>query len=105
MEFTGGLDCNPYNLKFTCDYNRHSVTFLDLTIMLNKVGHVRTKLYKNTAMNSLLHASSYHSKSLIKNIPTGQYLRARSNCTDQVDFEKEAKVLGGRFQDRGYNNK
>lgn len=39
-EFTGGLGCNPYNLKPIDDY-----FFLDLMITLTKEGHVRTKLY------------------------------------------------------------
>lgn len=86
--FVGALDYNPYNLKFTCDYSKDSITFLDLTVMLTDDGHIKTKLYrKETATNSLLLAKSYHPKTLVKNITVSQYLGERRNCTDSADFE------------------
>lgn len=38
-------------------------------------------------------------------MPYGQYLRAKRNCSDESDFEREAKCLRSRFLNRGYSKK
>lgn len=93
---------NPYSLSFTCDYHRERVTFLDLSISLDRGGFVNTKLYrKTTAVNSLLHAESFNPGTWIRNILVGQYLRTGRNSMEDSDFEQEARVLRNRFHWRG----
>ncbi|KAM9330533.1 alcohol dehydrogenase 1-like [Gastrophryne carolinensis] len=81
-------------------------TFLDLDLHLEDNGSIRTNLHrKETATNSLLHFKSFHPKSLKERIPTGQLLRARRNCSIEVDFLKEAREMEERFRKRGYPRK
>lgn len=43
----------------------------------------------------------YHSN----NVPYGQYLRLRRNCSENAHFESEARALRERLKARGYSNK
>ncbi|XP_077106645.1 uncharacterized protein LOC143764671 [Ranitomeya variabilis] len=62
-----------------------------------------TKLYrKPTATNSLLDFRSFHPLHTRMGVPTGQFLRARRNCTNDLDFQMEARELTCRFKDRHY---
>lgn len=56
-------------------------------------------------MNALLHATSSHPESTIKAVPTGQFLRMRRICSQEVDFETQAKYLQERFTERGYSKR
>ena len=106
MLFLNSLKQNDYNLKFTYEISQRSLTFLDVQISIDDEGTIETSLFrKSLAGNSLLHATSSHPKSLISNIPYGQYLRIRRNCSTDSNFEYEAKLLQQRFQERGYSKK
>ncbi|OCT61211.1 hypothetical protein XELAEV_18047235mg [Xenopus laevis] len=81
------------------------VNFLDIKIFRDQQGNLATTLYrKETATNSLLHASSQHPQKTITGIPVGQYLRIRRICSNQDDFKIEAKKLYERFRERGYSH-
>ncbi|XP_068094370.1 solute carrier family 22 member 13-like [Hyperolius riggenbachi] len=82
------------------------VSFLDIKILKGSEGQLNTTLYrKTTAVNSLLHYSSFHTMATKRGIPTGQFLRIRRNCTHDDEFEQEAEKLAERFRNRGYPNK
>ncbi|XP_077155917.1 uncharacterized protein LOC143818518 [Ranitomeya variabilis] len=69
-------------------------------------GQLSTTVFrKPTATNSLLLASSLHPKSTTNSIPFGQYLRIRKICSEDEQFEIQAKLLRNRFQNRGYNRR
>ncbi|XP_069618466.1 uncharacterized protein [Ranitomeya imitator] len=69
-------------------------------------GHLSTTVFrKSTATNSLLHATSQHPKSTTNSIPIGQYLRIKRICSEEDQFETQAKTLRDRFRDRGYNRR
>ncbi|KAM5158158.1 LOW QUALITY PROTEIN: uncharacterized protein ACMZJ9_009403 [Mantella aurantiaca] len=105
-EFLGHLNTNEQNLFFTMTKSRTTITFLDLTIYRDSQGYLQTELFrKPTAGNSLIRANSFHPQHTIENIPRGQYLRAKRNCSTEEAFEKEAKHLKTRFLERGYKNK
>lgn len=36
------------------------------------------------------------------NIPKGQLIRLRRNCTTKTDYEQQADFIGERFIDKGY---
>ncbi|CAJ0957654.1 unnamed protein product [Ranitomeya imitator] len=87
--FIGVLNSNLKNIKLT--YSN---------------GTIHTDLFrKTTSVNSLLHSSSQHPRHLIRNIPTGQFLRARRICSNDELFENQARDLYTRFKDRGYGKK
>lgn len=52
--------------------------------------------------NRLQQTKSCHPRSLIRNIPVGQYLRAKHICSTKENFEKHARDLDTRFTTRGY---
>lgn len=69
------LGQNTQNIHFTYVIDPHEISFLDLSIRLEK-----GKLLTKTAANTLLSADSHHPRPLIQGIPVGQFLRIRRNC-------------------------
>ncbi|CAB1330854.1 unnamed protein product [Coregonus sp. 'balchen'] len=49
----------------------------------------------------VLRHDSNHPKPLKRNIPTGQFLRLRRNCSKSNDFETKAEIMKKRFLERG----
>lgn len=60
---------------------------------------------KKTSTNNFLQWESYHPTPLKRGIPTGQYLRARRNCSDPIAFKEECDKLYVKFHQRGYPKK
>ena len=90
-------------LSFTMEHDTNKIDFLDLTIFKGEDGKLETTIYrKPLSRNTLLKADSNHSKRLISNIPIGQFLRLRRNCSSTLDFSKKAADLTKRFTERGY---
>lgn len=76
--------------------------FLDLLIHLEG-GKLRTTTYKKpTDRNSLLSFRSHHPKALRENLPYGQFIRIRRNCTTTQDYEEQATDLEEDLQERDY---
>ncbi|CAJ0921398.1 unnamed protein product [Ranitomeya imitator] len=99
------LNQNDRNIRLTYKYGR-KIEFLDLLISASTEGHLSTTVFrKSTATNSLLHASSLHPRTTTNSIPIGQFLRIKRICSEEEQFEEQAKLLRGRFQDRGYNRR
>lgn len=83
---------NPY-LRFTQSASTRQIPFQDLLISINQ-GQLRTKTYKNTTdCNSLLLFESQHPKALWENLPYGQFLCVRRNCSFLKDYGAQAKTL------------
>ncbi|XP_068103316.1 transmembrane protease serine 9-like [Hyperolius riggenbachi] len=69
------------------------VEYLDLKVVIEN-HRILTKGYrKETATNSLLHASSYHPGHVKDAIPYGQFVRLKRNNQSNVDFETHAADL------------
>ncbi|XP_078515246.1 extracellular calcium-sensing receptor-like [Lissotriton helveticus] len=80
----------------------NEIAFLDLTIKL-KEGSLSTTMYrKPTDRNSLLHYTSHHPKALRTNLPFGQFLRIRRNCSALTDYKTESAILSRNLLERGY---
>ncbi|XP_077117304.1 uncharacterized protein LOC143776632 [Ranitomeya variabilis] len=76
------------------------VNFLDLEVSCRE-GMISTRLYrKPTAVTGFLDYRSFHPKHTREGVPTGQFLRARRNCTEDSDFKMEAKELTAKFKSR-----
>ncbi|XP_056419563.1 uncharacterized protein LOC130361029 [Hyla sarda] len=96
-EFIARLNCNSINIKLTYSIGKPSIDFLDIKIDVDEQGFITTDLFrKQTAANMVLHATSAHPRHLINNIPVGQYIRARRICSNDFNFEKQAKDLQGK---------
>lgn len=90
-------------LRFTVEHSTDNINFLDLTIYKNSQGGLGTSIYrKPLSRNTILRADSHHPKQLIKNIPIGQFLRLRRNCSNDAEFERGAVEMIERFRNRGY---
>ncbi|CAJ0958429.1 unnamed protein product [Ranitomeya imitator] len=84
LTFLDILNNNTMNIKLTCKYSQVSLDFLDIQITKGSDGLLETNVFrKDTAVNSLLHASSSHPKSLIEGIPTGQFIRIKRICSNE----------------------
>ncbi|KAM9316646.1 laminin subunit alpha-4 [Gastrophryne carolinensis] len=102
-DFVDHLNSNEFNIFLTAQSPAKQVTFLDLTVSIKEDGSICTDLYrKETSVNSLLHYSSFHPTNLKQEIPIGQFLRIRRNCSDEEDFLRQANDLTSRFIRRGY---
>lgn len=104
-QFVSTLNNNQIGMKFTSEVQMREIAFLDLTISIDDCLQLQTNIYrKPTSTNSFLHWHSYHTPALKNGIPIGQYLRARRNCSTEVDFQNECKTLYQRFCERGSPN-
>ena len=97
------LNNNVNNIKLEYVISACSVNFLDVTIERCN-DRLKTKVYfKSTDRNSYLSIRSGHHPAWIKNIPKGQFLRVRRDCTDDSDYFEQANVLKKRFAQKGYD--
>ncbi|KAJ1217543.1 hypothetical protein NDU88_005137 [Pleurodeles waltl] len=58
--------------------------------------------YKPTDRNNLLPFQSFHPRSLRENLPMGQFLRLRRNCSNLSDYKKHANKLSTKLQEKDY---
>ena len=93
------------HLRFTNHISDQELPFLDLLIVINH-GQLHTKTYsKPTDRNSLLRFDSHHPKALRENLPYGQFLRIRRNCSQLSDYDDQAKHLSTKLDTKGYPKK
>ena len=91
------------SIKFEVKYSRTKINFLDVLIHLSKEGVITTSLYKKpTDRNGYLHHSSYHPIEQIRNIPFGQYLRAKKICSNSNEAKKSMHEIASKLNNRGY---
>ncbi|CAJ0965325.1 unnamed protein product, partial [Ranitomeya imitator] len=101
----GILNNNSCNIFLTYQFSSVAVNFLDLEVRCRD-GLLSTCLYrKPTAVTGFLDYRSFHPKHTRDGVPTGQFLRARRNCTQDSDFKREAKDLSVKFKTRYYPKK
>ena len=90
------------SIKFEVKYSRTKINFLDVLIHLSKEGIITTILYKKpTNRNGYLHHSSYHPIEQIRNIPFGQYLRAKKICSNSNEAKKSMHEIASKLNNRG----
>ena len=95
-------DIHP-SIKFDCNYSRERVSFLDTYIHLDSTGRLSTSLFtKPTDRNAFLHHDSYHPPNLLKNIPYGQFLRAKKICSQPEDADRAMDAIERKFLERGF---
>ena len=72
------------SIKFTCEYSREKVNYLDAQVSVGE-GKLMTDLYvKQTNSHQYLDASSCHPYHCTKSIPYSQALRINWICSETV---------------------
>lgn len=103
--FFDELNHNIYGLSFSGNWSRRNINYLDLQIF-KEDGHLSTKThFKDTDRNGYIPTSSCHHPKWIGNIPKGQFMRIRRNCSNITDFEEQTNNLIKRFVDKGYKKR
>ena len=92
-------------IKFTTEYSKEEVNFLDLNIK-SIDGELKTDLFvKPTDTHQFLDPTSSHPYHCKKGIPYSQALRLNRICSDNTNFDKRCNDLEKWLMERGYNEK
>ena len=95
-------------IKFTAEYCKEEVDFLDLNIKLLN-GGLKTDLFVKTTdptnIHHFLDQTSFHPYHCKKGIPYSQALRINGICSDNEKFDKLCNDLEKWLMERGYNEK
>ena len=92
-------------LKFTAEYCKEEVNFLDLNIKLID-GKFKTDLFvKHSDTHQFLDPTSSHPYHFKKGRPCNQSLRLNTICSDNENFDKHCNNFKKRIMERGYNEK
>ena len=78
-------------MKFTMDYSKNSINFLDVKVSKSESGNtLYTSLFtKPTDTHQYLHATSCHRSIYKRSIPYGQALRIKRISYDEEDLQKK----------------
>ena len=98
-------EINNYHptIKFTAEWSRESVSFLDVKVIL-RGGRIITDLYtKPTDTHQYLHQRSCHPGHCKSSIAYSQALRIRRICSDFSDYLHHTKELEEHLVTRGHN--
>ena len=102
-KFLNKLNSFHPTIKFTAEYSKEAINFLDVSIRLVE-GELMTDLFvKPTDTHQFLDPSSSHPYHCKKGIPYSQALRLNRICSDNESFDKRCDDLEGWLMERGYN--
>ena len=91
--------------KFTAEYSKEEVNFLDVNIKLID-GELKTDLFvKPTDTDKFLDPTSCHPYHCKKEIPYCQALSLNRICSDNETFDRDCNDLEKWLMERGYNEK
>ena len=96
--------CNSFHdtIKFTVEYSKKSITFLDVNTY-QEDNRIKSTLYvKPTDSHSYLDHSRCHPQTIKSSFPYSQFLRMRRNCTEWTEFVKHSVHLLSYLSLRGY---
>ena len=99
------VNCYHPTIKFTADYSREEIHFLDVSVRKTNKQLVTDLYIEPTDTHQYLHASSchvYHSK---KSIPYSQALRLNRICSENSSYDKRCNELEVWLRERGYSDK
>ena len=102
--FCAELNINDQNINLVFNISDKSVNFLDLDITISTNKLITKTHFKSVDSNSYLSLNSCHHKSWLLNIPKGQLVRIKRNCTNNTDFLTQAEFIGARFKNKGYSD-
>ena len=100
--FLDHLNSHNHTIKFTAEWSRKEVSYLDAKVLLED-GKIRTDLHcKLTETHQHLQWSSCHPRHYKTSIPYSQALRLRRICSQKADFRRRTGELKQHLQRRGY---
>ena len=100
------LNCCHLTIKFTANYSREEINFLDVLVKKKNNQHVTDLYIKSTDTHQYLHASSCHVyQSIKKSISYGQILRLNRICSENSFYDKRCNELEVWLRKRGYSDK
>ena len=102
--FLEALNCCHPTIKFTADYSKHSVNFLDVSVKKLSNRLITDVYIKPTDTHQYLHASSCHVFHSKKSIPFSQALRFNRICSENAFFDKRCNELEVWLKSRGYSD-
>ena len=92
-------------IKFTAEYSKEEVNFLDVNVKLID-GELKTDLFvKPTDTHQFFDPTSCHPYHCKKRIPYSQALRLNRICSDNGTFDRRCNDLEKWLMERGYNEK
>ena len=101
--FLQHLNTTHNTIKFTAEFSKSKINFLDTWVTKDRDGYMNTDLYtKPTDSNDYLEFTSAHPFHTKKGIPLGQFLRLRRICRNKEDFVRHCIEKGKHFLRRGY---
>ncbi|KAM8977100.1 uncharacterized protein RCH25_038735 [Pelodytes ibericus] len=90
-------------VRLTMQADKYKIQFLDIELYRTNTSLGYTLFRKPTDRNTLLHASSFHPRSMKKSLPFSQFLRVIRNNSDHITCQKQLMEMSIRFHDRGYS--
>lgn len=103
--FLDGLNQNARNILLTWDISKTTISYLDLEIIQIDNKLITKTYFKSVDRNSYLSIESCHHKNWLYDIPKGQMLRLRLNCTNVIDYTEQPTKVGQRFINKGYDRR
>lgn len=101
--FMKKLDENNRNIVLSWNVGKDHVTYLDLDIHIKDNVLELKNHFKPTDRNAYIPLGSCHHLQWLCNIPKGQFVRIRRNCTHEQEYLAQSEVLSARFVQKGYN--
>ena len=92
-------------IKFTAEYSKEKVNFLDLNIKVIDRELKIDLFVKTTDTHQFLDPTSSHPYHCKKGIPYSQALRLNRICSDNANFDKRCNNLEKWLTERSYNEK
>ena len=102
IDFIEKLNTFHPTIKFTSEWSKNNVNFLDVSDTKKEDGTLLTDLHtKPTDTHQYLHSTSCHPFYCKKSIPYRQTLRLSCICSDRGKFEEQCKELENWLYERG----
>ena len=101
-EFIDALNQAHHSIKFTAEWSKETVSFLDVRVVKEGKEIITDLFTKPTDTHQLLHHSSCHPGHTKRGIPYSQALRIRRICSEDQFFDKRVGELRGWLFNRGY---
>jgi len=94
------------DLRFTVEFDKNRLPFLDTTVYVDKEGFLQTTVYhKPSNTHQYLHFQSSHHPNLKKSLPFSQGIRVKRIVSDPEHLEIALNEMFSFFRARGYNEK
>ena len=102
-EFITHINSSHNTIKFTHEFSESSISFLDVTVLLDNNNQISTDLYvKSTDTHQYLLQTSCHSNHVKKSIPFSLALRIRRICSTAEKFKQRTSELLESLCKRGH---